>query len=90
MTNETTTSLPPSEGLARAKVFFGERVPHQSAFVDCEGPGYVTFRGQGGEELTVAAMEVNGATRVRASTLLFDQTIGRFLATLPEVSGASS
>lgn len=90
MTHETTTSLPPSEVLARAKVFFAERVPHQSAFVDREGPGYVTFRGQGGEELTVAAMEANGATRVRASTLLFDQTIGRFLAMLPEVSGASS
>jgi hypothetical protein len=89
MTHETTTSLPAAEVLARAKTFFAERVPHLGAFVEREGPTYATFRGQGGEELTVATVPGDSGTRVRASTLLFDQTIGRFFSTLPPVESAS-
>jgi hypothetical protein len=83
MLHETLTSLPPTDVLARAKAFFAERVPHQAAFLEKEGPGFATFRGQGGEEIALAVFENAGGTLVRASTLLFDQTVGRFLSALP-------
>ena len=81
-----TTSLSRTEVLERAKRFFAERVPHHGAFVEKEGPAFATFRGQGGEELTVAVFEAEGGTRIRASTLFFDQAIGRFFSTLPVVA----
>ena len=84
MTHEIVTTLSAQEVLQRAKRFFAERVPHHAAFVELEGERFATFRGQGGEELTIAAFDApNGGTRVRASTLLFDQAIGRFFSTLP-------
>jgi len=87
MTHEMTTSLPPAEVLKRAKMFFAERSPHTAAFLEMEGPRHVTFRGQGGEELTLAVFETAPGTWIRASTLLFDQAIGRFFSTLPMVEG---
>lgn len=84
MTHTTVVALPPAEVLARVKAFFAERVPHASAFVEKEGPGFVVLRGQGGEEIAFSATPgENGATRVRASTLFFDQALDRFFATLP-------
>jgi len=86
MTHSTTVELPPAEVLARLKTFFAERVPHASAFVEREGPTYVILRGQGGEEIAFAATAgENGTSRVRASTLFFDQALDRFFATLPLV-----
>jgi len=79
MTHETRTSLPAADVLSRAKVFFAERIPHQAAFPEREGPGFLVLRGQGGEEISLA---VTG-NRVRASTLFFDQAVARFLSTLP-------
>lgn len=86
MIHTAMTDVPPAEVLARAKAFFAERVPHASAFVEKEGPTYVLLRGQGGEEVAIHAIEASGGTRVRASTLLFDQAIGRFFSTLPATS----
>jgi hypothetical protein len=83
MTHEMMTTLEPADVLARAKVFFSERAPHSAAFLEKEGPSHAVFRGQGGEELVVAVVRTDGATRVRASTLFFDQMIGRFFSTLP-------
>lgn len=83
MTHETTTSLAPADVLERAKAFFGERVPHVGAFPEKEGKQFVAFRGQGGEELTVAVFPLDRGTRIRASTLFYDQAIGRFFSTLP-------
>ena len=84
MTHTTTIALPPAEVLARAKAFFAERVPHASAFVEKEGPHFVALRGQGGEEVVIhAAAAADGTSRIRASTLFFDQAVGRFLSTLP-------
>lgn len=84
MTHTTTSSLAPADVLARAKAFFAERLPHQAAFVEKEGPQFVALRGQGGEEVVFhAAPGEGGTTRVRASTLFFDQAVDRFLATLP-------
>ena len=84
---ETTTSLPPQDVLARAKNFFAERNPLYAAFLEKEGPGFATFRGQGGEEVVIAAVSKDGATLVTGSTYLFDMQIARFFATLPPVAG---
>jgi hypothetical protein len=83
MMHEVTTSLLAEDVLRRAKEFFAERVPHFGAFLEKEGPTWATFRGQGGEEIAVAVLPAERGTRVRASSLLFNQTIDRFLSTLP-------
>ena len=59
---ELVTSLSPQDVLARAREFFTQRNPLYAAFVDQEGPGFATFRGQGGEEIVVAAAAKDGAT----------------------------
>src|SRR6266550_3249660 len=89
MIHTTTVSLAPADVLARAQEFFAERVPHAAAFLEKSGPGFVTLRGQGGEEVVVSAWEEKeqGVTRVRGSTLFFDQALDRFLSTLPLTSG---
>ena len=86
MLHEAVTSLPVAEVLARAKAFFAERVPNNAAFPEKEGPSFLTLRGQGGEEIAIAATAAPGGTRVRASTLFFDQAVARFLTTLPEAA----
>lgn len=80
---EATTTLPAKDVLAQAVVFFSQRNPLYATFLDKEGPGYVTLRGQGGEEIVIAASEKDGATQVTGSTYLFDMQIARFFATLP-------
>lgn len=90
MIHTTTVSIPPVEVLDRAAQFFAERVPHAAAFVEQRGASFVTLRGQGGEEVVVSAWQDPGGgagvTRVRASTLFFDQVLDRFLSTLPLAS----
>ena len=83
MVFEVLTTAEGAEVLRRAKRFFAERVPMQAAFPEKEGPGYLVLRGQGGEEIAIAVMSAPGGTRVRASTLLFDQPLDRFRSTLP-------
>ena len=83
MTQEYLTTLSGAEVIARAKAFFAERVPLSAAYPEKEGPGYLVLRGQGGEEVAMSVTAADGATRIRASTLLFDQAVGRFLSTLP-------
>jgi hypothetical protein len=80
---ELTTTLSSDEVLARAKNFFSKRSSLYAAFLDKEGPGYVTFRGQGGEEIVIGTAAGNGGTRVTGSTYLFDMQVSRFLDTLP-------
>ena len=83
MIYNTVTSLSAAEVLARAKEFFSERVTHQAAFPEVEGPSHIVLRGQGGEEVVVGTFPADEGTRVRGSTLLFDQALDRFLSTLP-------
>lgn len=84
MVHETVTTLAGPEVLDRAKRFFADRVPATAAFPEKEGPGFLVLRGQGGEEIAFAvAPDPGGGTRVRVSTLLFDQAVDRFLTTLP-------
>lgn len=88
MIHTTTVTLAPADILARAQQFFAERVPHWAAFVEKSGPTFLTLRGQGGEEVVFSAWTdtENGVTRVRASTLFFDQALDRFFSTLPLAS----
>lgn len=86
MTHTTTVSLPPADVLARAQQFFAERVPNSAAYVEQSGPRFVVMRGQGGEEVVFSAWDDGGVTRVRASTLFFDQAVDRFFSTLPLAS----
>lgn len=79
---EYRSTLPPAEVLAQAKKFFSRRNSLYATFLEQEGLGYVTFRGQGGEELVIAAIERDGATLVTGSTYLFDMQISRFFSTL--------
>ena len=83
MVYEVMTTLDGPEVLGRAKQFFAERVPLNAAYPEREGPTYLTLRGQGGEEIAFAVWAAPGGTRVRVSTLLFDQVVDRFLSTLP-------
>jgi hypothetical protein len=80
---ETTTTLSPAEVLAAARRFFQRRNSIYAAFLEKEGPTYVTFRGQGGEELVIAAHPGDGGTQVTGSTYMFDAQIARFFSTLP-------
>lgn len=79
---EYRSTLPAAEVLAQARKFFTRRNSLYATFVEKEGPGYLTFRGQGGEELVIAAAEKDGATLVTGSTYLFDMQIARFFSTL--------
>lgn len=81
---ELTTSLSGEEVLKRAKTFFATRPSIYSAFIDKEGPGFCSFRGQGGEEIVVAvsASADGNGTRVTGSSYLFDMQVSRFFATL--------
>jgi hypothetical protein len=83
---ETVTSLSGDEVLARARTFFASRPSLYAAFVDREGPSFVSFRGQGTEELVIGVSAAeSGGTRVTGSSYLFDMQVARFFATLPPV-----
>ncbi|MBA3672072.1 MAG: hypothetical protein H0W68_08645 [Gemmatimonadaceae bacterium] len=79
---EYRSTLPPAEVLTRARAFFSRHVSIYAAFIDREGPTFVSFRGQGGEELIIAVLERDGATLVTGSSYLFDSQIARFFTTL--------
>jgi hypothetical protein len=86
MVYEVTTTLDGGEVLQRAQRFFAERVPLNAAYPERVGPNYLTLRGQGGEEIAFAVWPTQNGTRVRVSTLFFDQPVDRFLSTLPLAS----
>jgi hypothetical protein len=88
---ETRTTLSVAEVLSAAKLFFARRNSLYAAFLEKEGPTFVSLRGQGGEEVLIAASAADGAgTRVTGSTYLFDQQVSRFFATLPPAAEAAS
>jgi hypothetical protein len=83
---QTLTSLTPPQVLAAAKHYFYARNSIYPAFLDKEGPTFVTFRGQGGEEIVIGVAPDASGTAVTGSTYLFDQQIARFFATLPPMT----
>ena len=80
---EAVTSLAPQEVIERAKKFFSQRNPLYATFLEKEGPHFVTFRGQGTEEIAIGVSVKDGATVVTGSAYLFDMQVSRFFATLP-------
>ncbi|HEX5437381.1 MAG TPA: hypothetical protein VFW98_09475 [Gemmatimonadaceae bacterium] len=88
MIQETSTTLAPNEVLAAAKRFFARRNPIYGAFPEKEGADFVTFRGQGGEEIVIGVQAGEGGTVVRGSTYLFTQQVARFFTTLAPVPDA--
>jgi hypothetical protein len=82
---EKTTSLSPADVIREAKSFFARQSGVYSAFVEQEGPAYITLRGMGGEEVAIgiAPVKDGAGTHVTASSYLFDQQIARLLSTLP-------
>ena len=82
---ETTTSHSPAEVLQAAKQFFARQTGIYAAFPEQESTTHITLRGQGGEEVVIAALAGAGQTMVTGSTYLFDQQIARFFATLAPV-----
>jgi hypothetical protein len=83
---ERLTTLPVAEVLALAVRAFTRRSGVYPAFLEKQGPSHVVLRGQGGEELVVAARVTEDGTVVSGSTYLFDQQLARFLDALPSVS----
>ncbi len=90
MTHETVTALAPEDVVRRAKEFFLRRVPATGAFVETETARHIVLRGQGGEELVIAAVPAPGGSAVRGSTLFFDQQVVRFFSTLPGAAPAGA
>ena len=80
---EAVTTASAADVIDAAKHFFARRNGVYAAFLEKEGPGWATFRGQGGEEIVIGTAAVEGGTRVSGSTYLFDQQVARFLSTLP-------
>jgi len=83
------TSASPADVLRAARDFFSRHSAIYTAYVEKEGPNYLTFRGQGGEEIVIAAFAQDGATIVNGSSYLFDQQVARFLASLAPTAQAA-
>lgn len=82
------TVLSSAEVLTSARDFFARRSGIYAAFLEKQGPNWMSLRGQGGEEIIVAATEENGGTSVTASSYMFDAQVAQFLASLPPVDEA--
>jgi hypothetical protein len=80
---DTYTTLAPGAVLDGAKRFFAEASGIYAAFVEREGPTHLVLRGQGGEEVAIGVVALDGVTRVSGSSYMFDQQVARFLASLP-------
>ena len=82
---ETTTTHSPAQVLQAAKDFFARQTGVYAAFPEQESKSHVSMRGQGGEEVVIAAVPGDRETKVTGSTYLFDQQVARFFATLAPV-----
>jgi len=81
---ETRTSLDAESVLTHATRFFSRQNTLYPVFPEKRGPTYATFRGQGGEEVTIGvASSPEGGTAVTGSSYMFDAQIARFFSTLP-------
>jgi hypothetical protein len=88
---EARTTMSAPEVIEAAKRFFSCCNSLYAAFVEREGPTFVSLRGQGGEEVLIGVTPAKDSvgTLVTGSTYLFDQQVARFFATLPPVEVAS-
>lgn len=79
---EHRTTLAPADVLDRARDFFSRRMSIYAAYVEQVGPTHLSLRGQGGEEIVIAATPEGDHTLVTGSSYLFDGPISRFFSTL--------
>ena len=86
---ERVTSMPPSEVLDEAIRFFARQSGVYSAFPEKRGLTHVMLRGQGGEEIAIAAWKTDAGTMVSGSSYLFDQQVARFLDALPPTNAVT-
>jgi hypothetical protein len=77
------TPLPAAAVLDAAREFFAQQSGIYAAFLEKQGPNWMSLRGQGGEEIVIAANEESGGTSVSASSYMFDAQVAQFLASLP-------
>ncbi len=78
------TALTPDEVIAAATTFFSRKSGIYSAFLEKQGSGWASYRGQGGEEIALGTqVDIDGVTHVSGSSYMFDQQVARFLSTLP-------
>lgn len=82
------TQLPAAAVLDAARDFFGRQSGIYAAFLEKQGPNWMSLRGQGGEEIVIAANEESGSTSVSASSYMFDAQVAQFLASLPPAATA--
>jgi hypothetical protein len=80
---EATTSLTPDQVLDAAREFFARRNSLYAAFVEQESETHLSLRGQGGEEIVIAAVPAGSHTRVTGSSYMFDAQVSRFFSILP-------
>jgi hypothetical protein len=80
---ERLTALPIADVIAMAARYFTRRSGVYAAFIEKQGPSHLVLRGQGGEELVIAARLTDAGTAVTGSTYMFDQQVARFLDSLP-------
>jgi hypothetical protein len=80
---ERVTAWSVDEVLTHAELFFSRTGGVYAAFPEKRGPSHLVLRGQGGEELVVAARVTDAGTAVTGSSYLFDQQVARFLDSLP-------
>ena len=83
MVYEVVTTLDGAEVFVAPSEFFAERVPMYAAYPEKEGPASDPAGAGGRGDRARGDGPAPGGTRVRASTLLFDQAVDRFLSTLP-------
>ena len=62
------TSASPADVLRAAREFFAHGSSIYAAFVEKEGPNHLVLRGQGGEEVVIAAFADGGGTAVSAAS----------------------
>ncbi len=82
------TALPPEAALDAAVRFFARAGGVYTAYPERRGAGHVVLRGQGGEEIAIAAVPAAGGSVVTGSSYLFDQQVARFLDSLPPPADA--
>ncbi len=84
---EHRTTVTPADVLQRARTFFSRHNSIYATYEEKAGPAFVTFRGQGNEEIVIAATTEGDHTLVTGSSYLFDMQVARFFTTLePAVS----
>lgn len=81
---EAHTSLSVDAVLDAATHFFARGGVYR-AFPEKRSASHLALRGQGGEEIVIAARPVDAGTAVSGGSYLFDQQVAHFLSTLPPV-----